>query len=193
MHYDAIAPGWRCVSWRPWPAWGTRIKEMPGTNRKFLFYSAANRAARQGLMQASGFRCRGRIASQRVNGTSAERLTAMASSESERSRLRLMPCSTCTRARAAPSIQSTVRPSARRARSAARSSVADQSGGSGHDQEQILDEAAEGAEQADGFFLAIGAGAVALSDVEESGVVDSTPRTKTCPWGPPIHARQCAG
>jgi hypothetical protein len=38
------------------------------------------------------------------------RLVAMASSESERSRLRRIPCSTWTRARAAPSIHSMVNP-----------------------------------------------------------------------------------
>ena len=91
----------------------------------------------------------------------------MASSESERSRLRRMPCSTWTRARAAPSIQSTVRPSARRSSSAARSRLRIERGRAGHDQQQVFNEAAERAQQVDGLLLAVGAGAVAFGGVEE--------------------------
>ena len=82
-----------------------------------------------------------------------------------------MPCSTWTRARAAQSIQSTVRPSARRASSAAMIEVADQVRRAGHDQQQVFNQAAEGAQQVDGLLLAVGAGAIALRGVEELRIV----------------------
>ena len=82
-----------------------------------------------------------------------------------------MPCSTWTRARAAPSIQSMVRPWARRSSSARDVEVADEVGGAGDDEEQVFEQAAEGAEEVDGFLLAVGAGAVGFGGVEELGVV----------------------
>ena len=102
----------------------------------------------------------------------------MASSESERSRLRRMPCSTCTRARAAPSIQSTLRPSARRSSSALEVEVADERGVPATDQQQIFDQAAQRAQQVDGLFLPVGAGAVAFRGVKELRVI------RFCPRGP---------
>ena len=45
--------------------------------------------------------------------------------------------------------------------------VADEGGGSGDDEEEIFNEAAEGAEEVDGFQLAVGAGAVGFGGVEE--------------------------
>ena len=78
-----------------------------------------------------------------------------------------MPCSTWTRARAAPSIQSTVRPSARRVELGGEIEIADQRRRAGHDEQQIFNEAAESAEEVDGLLLAVGAGAVGLGGMEE--------------------------
>ena len=52
--------------------------------------------------------------------------------------------------------------------------IADELGRTGHDKEQVFDEAAQGAEQVDGLLLAVSAGAVALGGVEERGVIGLT-------------------
>lgn len=49
--------------------------------------------------------------------------------------------------------------------------VADEARGSSDDEEEVFNEAAQGAEKADGFFLTVGAGAVTLCGVEELRVV----------------------
>ena len=59
-----------------------------------------------------------------------------------------MPDSTWPRARAAPSIQSKVRPEARRSSSAARSMLRIRDGRAGDAEEQVFKQAAEGAQQA---------------------------------------------
>ena len=49
--------------------------------------------------------------------------------------------------------------------------VADEGGSSCNDEEKVFNEAAEGTEEFDGLLLAVGAGAIALSGMEELGVV----------------------
>ncbi len=49
--------------------------------------------------------------------------------------------------------------------------IADELRRAGDDEEQVFDEAAEGAEQVDGLLLAVGSGAVALCGVEERRVI----------------------
>ena len=50
--------------------------------------------------------------------------------------------------------------------------VADQFGGSGVEQEQVFEQQRQGAEQGEGFGLAVGSGAVGLGHFEEGGVVE---------------------
>ena len=82
-----------------------------------------------------------------------------------------MPCSTWTRARAAPSIQSIGEALGEAVEVGGEIEVADEGGRAGDDEQQIFNEAAESAEQVDGLLLAVGAGAIAFSGVEELGVV----------------------
>ena len=49
--------------------------------------------------------------------------------------------------------------------------VADELRRAGVDEEQVFKQAAQGAKEIDGLFLAVGAGAVAFSGVEELGIV----------------------
>lgn len=49
--------------------------------------------------------------------------------------------------------------------------VADERRGSGHDEQQVLNEAAEGAEQVEGLLLAVGAAAVGVRGAEEAGEI----------------------
>ena len=44
-------------------------------------------------------------------------------------------------------------------------------GRAGYDQQQVLDQAAESAEQVDGLLLAVGSGAVTFSGVEELRII----------------------
>ncbi len=71
--------------------------------------------------------------------------------------------------------------------------VADEGGGSGDDEEQIFNEAAEGAEEVDGFLLAVGAGAVGFGGVEELGIVGFRSEDEDLSGGPRVHGGRCGG
>src|SRR5580692_11934117 len=108
---------------RKWPSFCSKtcsIRFKRGARKKFLAYSTAQRAP---LALALGLRYPGLPDSNQKDAAIprevaflsiyfSARLTAIASNESERSRLRRIPCSTCTSARAAPSIQSRLMPCA---------------------------------------------------------------------------------
>ena len=82
-----------------------------------------------------------------------------------------MPLWTASMARTACSIQAKVKVSARRWRSARLSMLRTRSACARLQQQDVLEQAGEGAEEGRGFGLALGAGAVGLGHAEEGGVV----------------------
>ena len=95
----------------------------------------------------------------------------MASSESERSRLRRMPLSTSPTRWAAKAIQAKSSEAASRFSSGAMSRVAHQFRGCRLQVHQVFEQRIQGPEEAIGFVAALGAGAIGLGGAKQGGVV----------------------